>query len=199
MPELVEPKNVYGDYPGEWAEGLGGLQLVAAEELFPEYPEEIMEWNDELEDTEDQLLHYATLIQAAKDAYFQAAKIADELVKNENDKDPKNFDQLVKNYQDANKRYRERLAKEIKDLQAKIENNEESIAKFNQGLPQLDIAIARAENELRVEKEILKGLKQALSYAKENLDRILEYMKSLDGVNFVIPDFTTPTSTTTLP
>ena len=181
MPQLVEPKDVFGDYPGEWAEELGGKQLEAAKTLFPEYPTEIMAWDEEIRETEDELLHYATLIQAAKKAYFAAAKIA-----GENVEDAANWDELVENYKAANKAYRERLIGIIEDLQADIETIEEAIAKFNQGLPQLDIAIAMAEKELKVETARLQGYEQALAYAKANLEHLLEYIKSLD-VNFVVP------------
>jgi hypothetical protein len=181
IPELVEPKNVYGFYPGLWNEDLGGAQLEAAQMLFPEYPVELQEWDVTIQETEDQLLHYATLIQAAKAAYFAAAKIA-----GENVEDAANWDELVENYKAANKAYRERLIGIIEDLQADIETIEEAIAKFNQGLPQLDIAIAMAEKELKVETARLQGYEQALAYAKANLEHLLEYIKSLD-VNFVVP------------
>ena len=181
MPELVEPKNVYGFYPGEWSENLGGAQLEAAQALFPEYPEELQEWDVTIQETEDELLHYATLIQAAKKAYFASAKIA-----GENVDDAANWDELIENYKAANKAYRERLIGIIEDLQSDIETIEQAIAKFNQGIPQLDIAIAIAEKELTVEKARLQGYEEALAYAKANLDHLLEYIKSLD-VNFVVP------------
>ncbi len=181
MPQLVELKNVYGFYPGEWSEKLGGKQLEAAQALFPEYPAKIQEWDVTIQETEDQLLHYATLIQAAKKAYFAAAKIA-----GENVEDAANWDELIENYKAANKAYRDRLIGIIEDLQADIETLEERIAKFNQGIPQLDIAIAEAEKELKVETARLQGYEKALAYAKANLDHLLEYIKSLD-VNFVVP------------
>lgn len=181
MPQLVEPKNVYGFYPGEWSENLGGAQLEAAQALFPEYPVELQEWDVTIQETEDQLLHYATLIQAAKKAYFASAKIA-----GENVDDAANWDELIENYKAANKAYRQRLIDIIDDLQTEIENLEQSIAWFNAGVPQLDIAIAIAEKELTVEKARLQGYEEALAYAKANLDHLLEYIKSLD-VNFVVP------------
>ena len=134
-----------------------------------------------IQETEDELLHYATLIQAAKKAYFASAKIA-----GENVDDAANWDELIENYKAANKAYRERLIGIIEDLQSDIETIEQAIAKFNQGIPQLDIAIAIAEKELTVEKARLQGYEEALAYAKANLDHLLEYIKSLD-VNFVVP------------
>ena len=181
MPVLVEPVTVYGYYPGEWSENLGGAQLAAAQVLFPEYPEKIAEWDETIKDTEDELLHYATLIQAAKKAYFAAAKIADENVDNAT-----NWDELVENYKKANENYRNRLLGIIEDLQTEIETLEQRIAKFNQGLPQLDIAIAEAEQKVKVETARLEGYKEALAYAKANLDKLMEYLKGLD-VNFVVP------------
>ena len=193
IPELVEPKNAFDVYPGEWNEDLGGYQKELAEELFPEYPTKLMAWDIDIEATKDGLKHYEILMSAAKDAYFASAQIADELVANKDGVDPTTWDQLVKNYEEANKRYRARLIGIIEELQEEIEANEECIAKFNQGLPQLDIAIAKAERVLRVETARLEGYKEALDYAKANLDRILEYVKSLDA-NFVIP--TAPTTAT---
>jgi uncharacterized coiled-coil protein SlyX len=186
MASLVEPETVYGYYPGEWSENLGGEQLAAAQELFPDYPEKIAEWDETIKETNDVLIHYATLIQAAKKAYLAAAQIAGEDVASETGLKPTNFDQLVENYKAANKRYRERLIGIIEDFQADIETLEERIAKFNQGIPQLDIAIAEAEKELKVETARLQGYEQALAYAKANLEHLLEYIKSLD-VNFVVP------------
>ncbi|MBR5052695.1 MAG: hypothetical protein IKW91_05670, partial [Bacteroidaceae bacterium] len=183
MAQLVEPETVYGYYPGEWSEDLGGAQLAAAQELFPEYPEKIAEWDETIKDTEDELLHYATLIQAAKKAYFATAQIADENVDN-----AANWDQLVENYKKANENYRKRLVGIIEKLQGEIETLEERIAKFNQGIPQLDIAIAEAEKELKVETARLQGYEEALAYAKANLDKLMEYIKSLDA-NFVVPAF----------
>jgi chromosome segregation ATPase len=180
MASLVEPVTVYGYYPGEWSENLGGEQLAAAQELFPDYPEKIAEWDETIKETNDVLIHYATLIQAAKKAYTAAAKIAGENVGADN------WDDLVENYKKANENYRKRLLGIIEDFQADIETLEERIAKFNQGIPQLDIAIAEAEKELKVETARLQGYEQALAYAKANLDKILEYIKSLD-VNFVVP------------
>ena len=182
MGALVEPVTVYGYYPGEWSENLGGAQLAAAQELFPEYPEKIAEWDETIKDTEDELLHYATLIQAAKKAYTAAATIAGENVGADN------WDQLVENYKKANENYRKRLVGIIEKLQGEIETLEERIAKFNQGIPQLDIAIAEAEKDLKVETARLQGYEEALAYAKANLDKLMEYIKSLD-VNFVVPAF----------
>jgi hypothetical protein len=196
MGNAVEPKNAYGTYPGTWQKKLGGKQLELANELFPEYPESIKAWDEQIEDDNDQITHDRILINAAKDAYFASATIADELVKDKDGNKPANWDELVKNYEEANKRYRARLIGIIEELQEEIEANEECIAKFNQGLPQLDIAIAKAERVLRVETARLDGYKEALAYAKANLDRILEYVKSLDA-NFVIPE-APKTSTATI-
>ena len=178
---------------GEWVSKIGGktfggTQLELAKEIFPEFPAKLKEWSEAIAQTEDLLQHYHILLQSAKDAYFAAAKANNELVQNKDKVDPANFDQLVKNYQDANKRYRERLVGIIEKLQGQIETLEERIAKFNQGIPQLDILIAEAEKDLKVESARLKGYEEALAYAKANLDHLLEYIKSLDA-NFVVPAF----------
>ena len=176
---------------GEWVSKIGGktfggTQLELAKEIFPEFPAKLKEWSEAIALTEDLLQHYHILLQSAKDAYFAAAKANNELVQNKDKVDPTNFDQLVENYKAANKRYRERLVGIIEKLQGDIETLEERIAKFAQGIPQLDIAIAEAEKDLQVETARLKGYEEALAYAKANLDHLLEYIKSLD-VNFVVP------------
>jgi len=180
---LVKDKTSFDEYPGEWNAKLGGQQLEMAKELFPEYPEKIAEWYEEQKEVKDVLEHYHVLINAAKEAYYAAAVIAGENVDNAG-----NWDALVENYTQANTNYRNRLVGIIEDLQGEIETLEERIAKFNQGIPQLDIRIAEAEKALAIAKTKLEGYEQVLAYAKANLDHMLEYIKSLDAEYVIFTD-----------
>ena len=129
---------------------------------------------------------YGILIDAAKAAYLAAAQVA-----GENVGDATSFDQLIENYKEANKNYRKRILDKIESLQEEIDQWEQNLAKWEVGAPAREIEIAEAANTLKVETARLQGYKEALSYAKANLDHLLEYIKSLD-VNFVVPAVTIP-------
>ena len=183
--ELVDV-NVLGTYTGEWNEDLGGKQLELAKTLFPDYPEKILEWDAEMAYADDITEEYGILIDAAKAAYLAAAQVA-----GENVGDATSFDQLIENYKEANKNYRKRILDKIESLQEEIDQWEQNLAKWEVGAPAREIEIAEAANTLKVETARLQGYKEALSYAKANLDHLLEYIKSLD-VNFVVPAVTIP-------
>ena len=66
-----------------------------------------------------------------------------------------------------------------------IDSNAKKIADFYNEIPLIDIEIADAEADLAIEQHRLAALEKALAYAKENLNRIIEYLKSLD-VNYIL-------------
>ena len=174
-------------YSGEWKAKIGdkkfgGEQVTLLNTIFPDFPKKLKEWYDALDAVggiNDQLKHYKILLASLRDAYFAAAKAA-----GENVGDAANWDQLVKNYTEANKNHRKVLVNLIKDAQKLIDDNTKNIADFEHGKPMLEIAVAQAETDLAVAQSKLAVAEKALDYAKANLDRVMDYMKSLDA-NFL--------------
>ena len=104
---------------------------------------------------------------------------------NEYAEDATTIDELIAAYKAAREEYIEDLLEDIAELEEEIDMYEQSIATFKSGVPAINILIAQAEQVLARDKEQLKKWNQVLATAQENLDRIIEYLKSLD-VNFVL-------------
>jgi hypothetical protein len=166
---------------GEWIETLGGKQLELANQYFPEFPAKLNEWYEENEKIDDDIAHAQILIAALKPAYFAAAKAAGYA----EDLDAANYDELIENYKAARKAYVDAIKADIEAQEAAIDANMKLIADFESADSQADIDIAKAQADLDKETKKLNTMEEVLKGARENLERIFQYLETLD-VNFVI-------------
>ena len=166
---------------GEWIETLGGKQLELANQYFPEFPAKLNEWYEENEKIDDDIAHAQILIAALKPAYFAAAKAAGYA----EDLDAANYDELIENYKAARKAYVDAIKADIEAQEAAIDANMKLIADFESADSQADIDIAKAQADLDKENKKLSTMEEVLKGARENLERIFQYLETLD-VNFVI-------------
>ena len=95
------------------------------------------------------------------------------------------FITLVENYKKAIKAYENAIKADIKAQEEAIDTNMKNIADFQSGIAYLDILVAEAESELEIEQKKLNAMEEVLKGARENLERIFQYLETLD-VNFVI-------------
>ena len=184
---------------GEWIKKLGGKQLELAEKYFPEFPAKLKDWYVRNEKISDEIAHNNILIAALNPVYAASAKIightdyptwqrngSGEIEEGQTDIYNADFIQLVSNYKAARKAYENAIKQDIKDQNVNIDTNMKLIADFESGAAAADIAIAEAQATLDKEMRKLAVLEDQLAQAKESLDKILEYIKTLDS-NFVIP------------
>ena len=191
-PETIAPNNVFalfetnvlGDVTG-WIEGLGGKQLELAKELFPEFPAKYAEWKIATDEYLDQKEHLNIVMDSFKAAYYAAAKAAGYDEFNKEGKAAGDWDALYKAYKDAREAYVRGLKNGIKSQEAIIDQNSKNIADFWSEKPVVDIEIAEAEANLKIEKHRLEALENALALAKANMEKILAYVQSQDA-NFVL-------------
>jgi hypothetical protein len=172
----------------KWADNVGGRELELAKVLFPELPAVYNGYDAEMDAAKDQEKHLMVLSKAARDVYFAAAKVEgyqEMYVDTATLAPATSIDELIINYKNARAEYIETLVDAIAELEADIDMYKHSIATFKSGEPIINLLIAEAEQVLARDKEQLKKWSQVLSTAQENLDRIIEYLKSLD-VNFVL-------------
>lgn len=177
-------KNILGDCDG-WIDGLGGAQLALAEELFPDFPEVFQGWKEAIEEYNDEKAHLEILMDSFKAAYFAAAKAAGYDEFNKDGKSATNWDDLYASYKAARQSYIDGLKAAIEADTAVIDDNAKKIADFWSEVPVIDIEIADAEANLKIEEHRLAALEQALALAKANMEKILEYVQSQDA-NFVL-------------
>jgi hypothetical protein len=191
-PETIAPNkvfylfdtNVLGDVTG-WMEGLGGAQLALAEELFPEFPAKYAEWKIATDEYLDQKEHLNILMDSFKAAYYAAAKAAGYDEFNKEGKAAGDWDALYKAYKDAREAYVKKLQNEVIVAKGIIDDNAKKIADYWSEIPAIDIEIADAQANLKIEQHRLDALEQALALAKANMEKILEYVSSQDA-NFVL-------------
>lgn len=177
-------KNILGDCDG-WIDVLGGTQLELAEELFPEFPEVFQGWKEAIEEYNDEKAHLEILMDSFKAAYYAAAKAAGYDQFNNDGKAAGDWEALFKAYKDARAAYVKSLENQIEaDTQA-IKDNKKKIADFWSEIPAIDIEIADAQADLKIQQHRLAALEQALAYAKANMEKVLEYVQSQDA-NFVL-------------
>ena len=183
-------KDIFDEFDGKWADDkdidgfvLGGEQLKLAEKYFPGLPAKLKEWEQKL----DQLVHDYQHAEIAYDNFSEVYLLAAQAKGYEGADTADDFDEWVENVQD----YLDDLRGDwyFDYIMDYLEANDyaKMIADYygNEG-GLFDIAIAKAEAELKIAQAYLEEYEKAMNYAKANLDRILEYLKSLD-VNFVIP------------
>ena len=199
FPEMVSKDPIYDIYTGKWDKEVAGKQLALANQLFPQLPENMKAWQDEIDATKDKEYHVETLKTAYDKAYTSAAKAK------YTDKDGKpltgsDLAEVIENLQkdvlaafaDVVKNYNEAVGYEDGGIVFKgdIQRYTEYIRDYEKdvvigGVHPAQKALEQAKQDLAVEQNRLAGYEQALAYAKANLDKILEYLKSLD-VNFVV-------------
>ena len=181
--ELVPKDPIYDVYTGKWIKALGGKQLEIANTLFPKLPENMKEWQDNLDSINDRKEHVETLQTAYGKAYKSAAKAKydvegstlDDVIANVQREVVNDFAVVIEDYFDALddiKTYTE----DIRDYDQKVH-----VEKVHPA----ELALAKAQRDLAIATAKLDGYQEVLAYAKANLDKILEYIKSLD-VNFVV-------------
>ena len=178
--------NVLGDADG-WVETLGGELLALAEKLFPEFPAKWQSWKEAIEEYNDEKAHLDIVIDSFKAAYFAAAKAAGYDKFNDDGKAAVDWDELYEAYKTARKAYVETLKNKIKADTKVIDDNAKKIADFWSEIPAIDIEIAEAEADLKIQQHRLAALEKAIDLAKANMDKILEYVKSQDA-NFILPE-----------
>ena len=184
---------------GDWIETLGGDLLELANKCFPDFPTELEGWQARYDEINDQASHNKLLISYLNPVYANAAKIInhDEYPVWKRNADGEidvtemtdiyngDFITLVENYKKAIKAYENAIKADIKAQEEAIDTNMKNIADFQSGIAYLDILVAEAESELEIEQKKLNAMEEVLKGARENLERIFQYLETLD-VNFVI-------------
>ena len=92
---------------------------------------------------------------------------------------------MIENYKAARKAYVDAIKADIEAQEAAIDANMKLIADFESADSQADIDIAKAQADLDKENKKLSTMEEVLKGARENLERIFQYLETLD-VNFVI-------------
>ena len=196
--EALFAKNIVGLYVG-WNETLGGEQLELAEELFGEEPwEEYNEWKLTEDQLNAELAELVTLKANAENVYMARAKYEGLREANTSGATAGTVADLYKAYKDAYEALCNAIVTfddltgevnggKVKACMDKIEDYRHEAACYKSDVPDWDGLISKAQNELDVLKNRQKAVNQNLSLAKENYDRIREYLLSQDGVSYLIP------------
>jgi len=193
--------NIIGHYSG-WREDLAGEQLEIAEELFGEEPwEQYNEWELELAQYTEQINELNKLKLKAEDVYMAKAKVEGYRDAGTSGATAADIDALYKAYKDAFEALQRDLVvfdefgnidpenntAKINKAYNKIDRLAHQAATYKSDKPDYDHQINYLQHELEKEQNRLKTYKDALKLAKENYDRIREYLLSQDGVSYVIP------------
>ncbi len=189
LAELVKYDAIYG-WTDTWNDDLGGTQLENAKTIFPELPEKVVEWQTALDEINDKISHANILKDAYDAAYVAAAAAKYEIDAAAGDELKDIIGKLQRKISDAFKPVYDAYAQAaigVGDEMSDIEFYTRSIHDFESEVPAFELAIAKAERDLAIATSRLQLLQQALDYAKVNLDRILEYVKSLDANYINIP------------
>ena len=193
--------NIIGHYSG-WREDLAGEQLEIAEELFGEEPwEQYNEWELELAQYTEQINELNKLKLKAEDVYMAKAKVEGYRDAGTSGATATDIEGLYKAYKDAYEALQRDLVvfdefgnidpenntAKINKAYNKIDRLAHQAATYKSDKPDYDHQINYLQHELEKEQNRLKTLKDGLKLAKENYDRIREYLLSQDGVSYVIP------------
>jgi len=195
--EVLFAKNILGLYSG-WNPVLGGKQLELAIELFGEEPwEEYNEYMLHQAQYGAQISDLADLQASAEEVYMAKAKVEGLLEDNTSGNGQTTIDKLYEKYLEAYTNMRNKIVKydeygnvtggKVKKCLDNIDKWSHEMACYKSDVPYWDGLISAAQNELDVLKNRQKIVNQNLSVAKENFDRIREYLLSQDGVSYVIP------------
>jgi len=197
---------VYDATAAKWL--LHGKQLEFAESSFPEFAKTMGELYQRDWKVNDQIAHNNIILNAMKPAYLAAAKAAEyqkyvDAEGNQQTMNTGSWDDLITSYEAARKKY-------VNDLDALIKGIKEGTADENipaykkliadfamfsdptvspdgTEMPYVMMQIAEAQLELESATQKLGAMQQALAYAKANLDRILEYVKSETDASVLLP------------
>lgn len=179
--------DIFGDFDGKWADDkdidgfvLGGKQKELADKYFPGLPEKLLEWQAQLKFLNDTKAKSETAWDAMNVAYAKAAKAAGYV-----EDDYTDFEDVLEDVQYQLDNLADLMEFIYNYYDGIIDSNAKKIADFYNEIPLIDIEIADAEADLAIEQHRLAALEKALAYAKENLNRIIEYLKSLD-VNYIL-------------
>ena len=196
--EALFAKNIVGLYVG-WNETLGGKQLELAEELFGEEPwEQYNEWQLTSDQLNAELTELTTLEANAEAVYMARAKYEGLRDANTSGAAATDIADLYEKYLTTYNNLRDAIVTfddltgevnggKVKACMDKIEDYRHSAACYKSDVPDWDGLISKAQNELDVLKNRQKAINQNLTLAKENYDRIREYLLSQDGVSYIIP------------
>ena len=192
---------------GKWS-NLKGKQLEFAEKYFPEYPKNLNDWYTRNWKVNDEIKHNQIILDAMKPAYLAAAKAAEyqkyvDAEGNQQTMNTGSWDELIASYEAARKKYVDDLDALIKAIKegtgdGTIAGYKKLIADFamfsdptvspdGTEMPYVMMQIAEAQLELESATQKLGAMQQALAYAKANLDRILEYVKSETDASVLLP------------
>jgi hypothetical protein len=187
--ELAAEDPIYEVYTGKWIKALGGKQLEIANTLFPKLPENMKEWEGKLDAMKDSKSHLNTLKDAYEKAYKAAAKAKYDVTGTDLDNLIENLQkQVVADFAGVIAAYEKAVGTET--VKGDIQFYTEAIRDYDENVHvgkvhPAELALVTAQKTLAIENARLQGYQEVLAYAKANLDKILEYIKSLD-VNFVV-------------
>ncbi len=199
--ESLFAKNIIGHYSG-WREDLAGEQLEIAKELFGEEPwEQYNEWVLELAQYTEEINELNKLKLKAEDVYMAKAKVEGYRDAGTSGATATDIDGLYKAYKDAYEALQRELVvfdefgnidpnnttAKINKAYNKIDRLAHKAATYKSDKPDYEHELNFLQHELEKEQNRLKTLKDGLKVAKENYDRIREYLLSQDGVSYVIP------------
>ena len=180
--------NILGRIDG-WREDLGGKQLENAKKIFGEdLPSIYQGWQDKDAEYAQDIIDMDDLKTLAEKVYMAAAKIAgyEDFAASmmTSYTDIAELKQLMDSYYEY---LIETYEGKIEKAKKNIETYRHKIATFKSGVPAIDIEIADAEADLKIEQHRLAALEQALELAKANMEKVLEYIQTVDA-NFVLPE-----------
>lgn len=180
-----------------WNANLKAKQLEFANEVMGDMPKDVAAHNAVYTKNRDEYAHAQIMINAIEPAYYAAAKVANYNKYQELNEDGELVDatvsgatveELIAAYEQARKDYKKKLEGYIKTLDEEIKDLRDAIKDLDNGKSEKEVALDLLESDLEKAKIELNALEEIAKGAKENLDRILEYIASLD-INFVIPSF----------
>ena len=187
---------------GSWHSELKGKQLEFANEVLPDFPKKVKELQNRAEDINDQIAHLDITLTALKDAYFAAAKVYD-LQKQFADADGNpatdwdelkaNYEQALKDFANENDALHQLFGSLVEFYDGQVDTAAKEIADFDENTkaPEAALEVAKKQAALEEAKFLLDYYETVFKGIKDDLNLILEYLKSLD-VQLVIPDVTIP-------
>ena len=193
-------KNLVGQYVG-WSDVLGGEQLELAIELFGEEPWEMFnEYQMHKDQYAAQIAELEVLKKNAQAVFTAKAKYEGYTGEGTSAGSEEDVKKLYEHYKAAYEAALKAIveydefgniplngAGKVNKCLKKINGLEKDLAEIEDKGINWDRKITEAENELEVLKNRQKTGDQALKMAKENYDRLREYLLSQDGVSYVIP------------
>ena len=173
-----------------WNSNLKGKQLEFAEKYLGGFPKAMYDLKLRKLDIDDQIAHLDILLNALKPAYLAAAKAKgyyDDFSEADNWDDMiADYEQLLKDFARQKTAYQQYLISMINYWDEEWDAAAKALADFESGVPAAELEVAKAQRDLDKAMFELEQLETLLQAAKDNLDRIIEYLKSQDA-NFVIP------------